>query len=69
MRVPLDVAEVVVLAVHGDPFPGRDAGEHPRPESHEDRRDRMELDRLVGEDAVQVDGGDQGSHLSESQPY
>ncbi len=29
----------------------------------------MELDRLMGQDAVQVDGGDQGSHLREHQPH
>ena len=67
--ISLDVAEVVVLAVDSHPLPRRDARKHPRPEAHEHRQGRMEPDGLVREDAVQVDGGDQGGRLRQHQPH
>src|SRR5215207_6748641 len=69
VRITLHAGEVVVLAMDGHPFPRRDAREHPGTDAHDEGHRRMELDSLVRQDAVQVDSGDQSSHLSKPHPY
>jgi len=44
-----------MLAVHGSPWSGSDAGRHPQPESEEVAHNRMQIKRSMCLAAVQVD--------------
>ncbi len=58
----------VVLAVHGHPLPGSDAGHRPDQKPGHNGQPRLHSQRSMGQGPVQIHGGQQVGQLTDGQP-